>query len=135
MRTNRRLLALAIAVGGLACPALAACSSASTSASSPPPGATGSTCGTTRTSANVPVTIKVTKGSVNCGTIMSVESGYAKLVRTGKVPGNGSAPVRVSGWTCQGYATPQSLRTGNTSECHTGTAEVVAVLELPASDA
>jgi hypothetical protein len=134
VRTNRRLLALAIAAGGLACLSLTACSSAAAHAS-PAAGATGSSCGTTRTGANVPVTIKVTKGSVDCGAVMSVETSYAKLIKTGKVPGNGGgAPVRVSGWTCQGYATPQVLRTGNTSECHTAAAEVVAVLELPASD-
>jgi hypothetical protein len=140
VRTNRRVFALAIAGGGLGCLSLmclmclAACSGAAAHAA-PSPGAAGSTCGRTRTGANVPVVIKVTKGSVDCATVMSVESGYAKLIKTGKVPGNGGgAPVRVSGWTCQGYPTPQVLRTGSTSECHTAAAEVVAVLELPSSD-
>jgi hypothetical protein len=39
----------------------------------------------------------------------------------------------VNGWTCQGYPTPHVLATGAASECHTGSAEVVAVLALPAS--
>lgn len=144
MRTNRYAFELASAGGGLACLSLAcvsltcltACSGAGAHAA-PPPGAAGSTCGSTRTGANVPVVVKVvrvSRGSVDCATVMSVESGYAKLIESGKVPGNGGgAPVRVGGWTCQGYATPRVLRTGNTSECHTATAEVVAVLKLPSS--
>jgi hypothetical protein len=111
---------------------LAACSAAAHT--TPPPGATGTTCGTTRTGANVPVVIKVTKGSVTCATVMRIESGYAAAIRDGQLTGNGGgAPVKVSGWTCQGYPTPEVLRTGNASECHTATAEVVAVVELPSS--
>jgi hypothetical protein len=44
------------------------------------PGTVGSTCGTTRTGANVAVVIKVTtitKGTVKCGTAMDVENAYA----------------------------------------------------------
>lgn len=104
---------------------LAACSSASAA------GATGSSCGTTRTDANVPVVIKVAKGSVDCSTVMRVEQGYATKIRDGDVKGNGGgAPVAVDGWTCQGFPTPQVLRTGNASECHTAGAEVVAVLVI-----
>ena len=128
--TIRRLAALAAA--GASLTGVAACSASAHTA--PPPGATGSTCGTTRTGANVPVVIKVTKGTVNCATVMRVESGYAALIKNGRLPGNGGgAPVKVSGWTCQGYPTPQVLRTGNASECHTASAEVVAVVELPSS--
>ena len=45
------------------------------------------------------------------------------------------APVTVDGWTCDAYPTPQVLRTGDASECHTASAEVVAVLSLPSSSA
>ena len=127
--TIQRLVALAAAGASLA--GVTACSA---SAHSTPPGTTGSTCGTTRTGANVPVVIKVTKGSVSCADVMRVESGYAAVIKDGKVPGNGGgAPVRVSGWICQGYPTPKVLQTGNASECHTASAEVVAVVELSTS--
>jgi hypothetical protein len=125
-RTARRW-ATAVTVGcGLL--GLAACSSA------PAPGSTGTSCGTTRTGANVPVVIKVAKGTVDCPTAMRVEQSYATLLKAGDIRGNGGgAPVAVNGWTCQGYPTPQVLRTGAASECHTATAEVVAVLALPST--
>jgi hypothetical protein len=127
--TIRRLVALAAAGASLA--GVAACSASAHSAA---PGSTGTTCGTTRTGANVPVVIKVAKGSVSCAAVMRVESGYAAVIKDGKLTGNGGgAPVQVSGWTCQGYPTPEVLRTGNASECHTASAEVVAVVELPSS--
>src|ERR1700727_1844532 len=79
----------------------------------------GATCGTTRTAANVPVVIKVARGTVACGTAIHIEDEYAAKIRAGQVQGNGGgAPVTVSGWTCQGYATPEGLDTGNASECH-----------------
>ena len=94
----------------------------------------GGSCGTMRTAANVLVTIKVTKGAVDCSAALGVERGYAAMIAKGDVPGNGGgAPVPVNGWTCQGYPTPQVLRTGDASACHTAYAEVVAVLALPAS--
>lgn len=117
-----------MAAGGCLALGLAACSSAPASA------AAGASCGAARTGANVPVVIKVAKGTVDCGTVMSVEQSYAALISAGDVRGNGGgAPVTVNGWTCQGYPTPQVLRTGNASECHTSSAEVVAVLALPAT--
>jgi hypothetical protein len=70
---------------------LAGCSSASSA------GATGTSCGRTRTGVNVPVAIMVARG-----------------------------PARA-------YPTPQVLRTGDASECHTASAEVVAVLSLPSA--
>jgi hypothetical protein len=92
----------------------------------------GASCGTTRTAANVPVVIKVTKGIVNCGTALQVENEYAARIRAGQVHGNGGgAPVTVSGWTCQGYPTPEVLSTGDASQCHTATAAIVAVLPVP----
>ncbi len=82
----------------------------------------------------MPVRIKVTKGTVDCATVLSVERAYAALLAGGQVQGNGGgAPVTVDGWVCQGYATPTTLRTGNASECHTASAEVVAVLSSPAA--
>jgi hypothetical protein len=92
----------------------------------------GATCGTTRTAANVPVIIKVTKGTVNCGMALRVENSYAAMIRAGQVRGNGGgAPVTVSGWTCQGYPTPEVLSTGNASQCHTSSAAIIAVLPVP----
>ena len=123
-RTARRWAA-AVTVVGCGLLGLAACSSA------PAPGSTGTSCGTTRTGANVPVVIKVNKGTVDCPTAMRVEQSYAMLLKEGDIRGNGGgAPVAVNGWTCQGYPTPEVLRTGAASECHTATAEVVAVLAL-----
>jgi hypothetical protein len=90
------------------------------------------TCGTAYTAVNVPVIIKVAKGTVDCGTAMHVENEYAVKVRNGQVQGNGGgAPVTVSGWTCQGYATPEVLSTGNASQCHTSSAAILAVLAVP----
>ena len=92
----------------------------------------GASCGTTRTAANVPVIIKVAKGTVNCGTALRVENEYAARIRAAQVQGNGGgAPTTVSGWTCQGYPTPEVLSTGNASQCHTGSAAIVAVLAVP----
>jgi hypothetical protein len=110
---------------------LAGCSSAKATPGSGAVGA-GATCGTTRTAADVPVVIKVTKGTVVCGTAMQIEDEYAAKIRSGQVQGNGGgAPVTVSGWTCQGYATPEVLSTGNASQCHTGSAAILAVLPVP----
>jgi len=110
---------------------LAGCSSTKATPGSGAVGA-GATCGTTRTAANVPVVIKVTKGTVVCGTVMHVEDEYAAKIRAGQVQGNGGgSPVTVSGWTCQGYATPEVLSTGNASQCHTSSAAILAVLPVP----
>jgi hypothetical protein len=102
----------------------AGCSSAHSSVA-----AAGTICGSTRTAVDVPVLIKVAKGTVNCGVAMRVENEYAAKVRNGQVPGNGGgAPVGVSGWTCQGYSTPELLSTGIASQCRTGSAATIAVL-------
>ncbi len=103
--------------------------------SSPPAtgatGATGTTCGQTRTAVNVPVVIMVARGTVDCATALRVEAGYAAAIRAGDLQGNGGgAPVAVDGWTCESAPTQAVLRTGNASECHTASAEVVAVLSL-----
>jgi hypothetical protein len=104
---------------------LASCSSGAA------PGATGTTCGHTRTAVNVPVVIMVARGTVDCATALQVEAGYAATIESGELQGNGGgAPVAVDGWTCESYPTQEVLRTGDASECHTANAEVVAVLSL-----
>ena len=106
---------------------LAGCASGAAAGAGP-----GTSCGTTRTAANVPVIVKVAKGTVNCGTALQVENEYAAKIKAGQVQGNGGgAPVAVSGWTCQGYPTPEVLSTGNASQCHTSSAAIVAVLPVP----
>jgi hypothetical protein len=132
----------------LAASLAAGCSAASGASSSPGPGPgaavsnaptpqptpPGKACGNTRTGAGVPVIVKVTKGDVDCATAMRIEESYAALVKHGALQGNGGgAPLSVSGWTCQGYPTPQVLATGAASECHTVSTELVAVLALPAT--
>jgi len=105
--------------------AVAGCSSG------PTPGATGTTCGHTRTAVNVPVVITVARGTANCAAALRVEAGYAAAIKSGDLRGNGGgAPVAVDGWTCESYPTAQVLRTGDASECHTASTEVVAVLSL-----
>ncbi len=131
----RRWAAAAVlaCVGAAAAAGLAGCSSPipATRASA---GAAGTSCGKTRTGVGVPVVIMVAKGSVNCATALGVEQGYAAAIRSGGLRGNGGgAPVTVDGWTCEAYPTAQVLRTGDASECHTASAEVVAVLSLPSA--
>ena len=115
-----------VALCGFGICLLAGCSSGQATAG---PGAT---CGNTHTAAGVPVVIKVAKGSVNCQTALRVENEYAAKVREGQVRGNGGgAPVAVSGWTCQGFNTPEVLTTGNASQCHSGGTTILAVLPVP----
>jgi hypothetical protein len=118
-----RAVALGLGVG-----VLAACGPSGGSGAA----SANATCGTTKTGANVPVIIKVDQGSVSCKTAMRIENSYAAAVRAGDVVGNGGgAPVKVSGWTCQGFATPEVLRTGQTSACKADGAEVLAILPMP----
>ncbi len=89
-------------------------------------------CGTARTAANTPVEVEIERGQVPCSTALSVERAYAKAILEGKAPGNGGGgPVPVSGWTCQGFPTPQLLKTGQTSKCVKGTNLIMAVLASP----
>jgi hypothetical protein len=121
-RTARMAGWLALLAGGAGL--LAGCGSAPAAGAGP-----GTNCGTTRTAADVTVIIKVTKGTVDCGTALRVENEYAAKIRAGQVLGTGGgAPVAVSGWTCQGYPTPEALSTGTASQCHTSRAAIVAVL-------
>ena len=123
----RGVVAVVAGFAGLAAACLAGCSSG-------PASNAGTTCGTTRTGGGVPVQVKIAKGDVDCDTAMRVENKYAAMVRDGQVPGNGGgAPVTVDGWICQGYLTPEILRTGDASQCHTSSAEILAVLPAPSS--
>jgi hypothetical protein len=103
-----------------------------------PAGTTGGTgtatpCGMTRTAANVPVNIQVARGQVSCATAMTVERDYARYIAAGKAPGNGGGgPVRILGWTCQGFPTPVVLKTGQASKCVQGGVEILAILPAPA---
>jgi hypothetical protein len=125
------LIAAAIAVAG--------CGAAGSSPSSTPAPTHVRTdkavtsCGTTKTAANVPVRIEVQRGPATCNAAMSIERKYASAILAGRAPGNGGGgPVKVGGWTCQGFATPVVLRTGNASKCVMGTAEILAILPAPA---
>ena len=121
------ILGSVAACGGL----MAACSSGT---AGPGLASTGTTCGSTHTAAGVPVVIKVARGSVSCQTAIGVENAYAARIKTGQVRGNGGgAPVTVSGWTCQGYSTPEVLSTGNASRCRNGGTTILAVLAVPSA--
>jgi hypothetical protein len=130
VRGPRALGAAALLAGGAVL--LVSCSSGGPGAGSSGASRSGVTCGTTRTAADVPVIIKVVKGTVSCATALQIENEYAAMIRDGQVAGNGGgAPVAISGWTCQGYNTPDLLRTGDASQCHTSTATILAVLPVP----
>jgi hypothetical protein len=89
-------------------------------------------CGTTKTAANVPVNIQIARGQVPCSVALAIERAYAKAILSGEVPGTGGgAPVHVQGWTCQGFATPVVLRTGQASKCVNGAKEILAILPNP----
>jgi hypothetical protein len=91
-------------------------------------------CGTTRTSAGVPVEIEIEHGPVACPAALAVERAYARALASGKVPGNGGgAPVKIRGWVCRGFATPEVLATGHASTCRKGAAQILAVLKPPAT--
>jgi hypothetical protein len=96
-------------------------------------GDAGKQCGTSRSAANVPVTVEVDRGLVSCSTAMSVEHDYAKAIDDGKAPGNGGGgPVPINGWTCSGFPTPQVLKTGDASKCVKGGTEILAIVPTSA---
>jgi hypothetical protein len=102
-------------------------------AAAKPKAAVPENCGTGRTAANVPIEIEVDRGQLACSVAMSVEKSYATAIIEGKVPGNGGgAPVVVDGWTCQGFPTPELLKTGEASKCARDGMEILAVLKTPA---
>jgi hypothetical protein len=91
-------------------------------------------CGTTRTSAGAQVEIEIEHGPVQCRAALAVERAYARALASGKVPGNGGgAPVKIRGWVCKGFATPEVLATGRASTCRKGAAQILAVLKLSAT--
>ncbi len=129
------------ALAGLVVAALAAagCGSAGAHPASTPPASrvaadkAVTSCGTTRTAANVPVRIHVQHGQPGCKTAMNIERDYARAMAAGREPGNGGGgPVQVHGWTCEGFTTPVVLRTGNASRCVKGAATILAILPAPA---
>jgi hypothetical protein len=100
---------------------------AHSSHSSPP--AYVASCGTAKSAADVPVQVKIARGHASCGTAKTVEAAYATAIRSGRAPGNGGGgPVRVDGWTCQGFATPVVLRTGKASKCVKDGDEILEIL-------
>jgi hypothetical protein len=110
---------------------------ASTSAAqSPLPAATGHRCGRGKTAADVPILVEVGQGPVGCPTAMKIERDYASALASGRAPGNGGGgPLSIEGWVCQGFNTPQILRTGDTSKCSKGPSEILAVLAMPSGSA
>jgi hypothetical protein len=90
-------------------------------------------CGTTKTAANVPIHVEVTSGHISCASALTIERKYAQAIRAGLAPGNGGGgPVKVNGWTCQGYATPVVLHTGKASKCVKDGTEILAILPTTA---
>ena len=86
-------------------------------------------CGTAKTAADVPVQVKIARGHATCGTAKAVEAAYATAIRSGQAPGNGGGgPVKVNGWTCQGFATPVVLHTGKASKCVKDGDEILEIL-------
>jgi hypothetical protein len=127
----RRAAFAAFAVGLLAL--AAGCGSPGSSSPKAGSPTEGTPCGMTRTAANVPVHIQIARGQVPCTTALTVERDYAKVVASGKAPGNGGGgPVHVLGWTCQGFPTPVVLKTGQASKCVQGGVEILAILPAPA---
>jgi len=87
-------------------------------------------CGTGHTAANVPVEIEVNRGQVSCAAAMTVERDYAAAIVAGKAPGNGGGgPITVNGWQCQGFPTPELLKTGDVSKCSKDSVEIIAILK------
>ena len=135
-RVGRRILPRATTVALTALAVLLAAGCSHLSSPSGPGGKATKTalmsCGRSKSAADVPVDIEIARGSVPCGTALSIEQQYAVAIRSGKAPGNGGGgPVRVSGWTCEGFATPVVLKTGKASRCVKDGEEILAVLPLP----
>lgn len=89
-------------------------------------------CGQGKTAADVPVNVQVDRGHTSCATALAVMNAYARAVQQGLAPGNGGGgPVKVQGWTCQGFDTPTVLKTGDASKCDKAGSEILAVLPSP----
>ena len=134
------VLALAVLTGcvltGCGAGGTAKQTASTSTAQSPVPAAAGHRCGTGKTAADVPVLVEVGQGPVGCPTAMKIERDYASALASGRAPGNGGGgPVTIKGWVCQGFNTPQILRTGATSKCSKGPSEILAVLAMPSGSA
>jgi len=117
------VLAVGAALGGMM--VLAGCGNAG-----PKAAATPHNCGASRTAANVPVEVEIRTGTVACSVAMTIEKSYAQAIVDGKAPGNGGGgPVSVQGWTCQGFPTPELLKTGDASKCAKGGEEILEILK------
>ncbi len=126
------LVRRSLALGALACVLASAMTLAGCATGPKSTASTIQNCGASRTAANVPVEIEVYRGEVACSVALAVEARYAKAIADGLAPGNGGGgPVSVDGWTCQGLATPQLLKTGETSKCAKGGHEIIAILKTP----
>ena len=87
-------------------------------------------CGNTKTAANVPVQVEIYRGTVSCAAAMTIEKSYAEAIVSGHAPGNGGGgPVTVSGWTCQGFPTPELLKNGDVSKCTKKGVEIIEILK------
>jgi hypothetical protein len=118
-------IAAAALLGGVV---LAGCGGGAT----PHTAASPQACGTGRTAANVPVEVEIDRGQVSCTVALSVEKGYAAAIVAGRAPGNGGGgPVTVDGWKCQGFATPELLKTGDVSKCGKDGMQILAILKSP----
>ena len=98
----------------------------------PKAAASAQACGTGKTAANVPIEIEVDHGQVSCSVALSVEKDYAAAIVAGQAPGNGGGgPVTVNGWKCQGFPTPELLKTGDVSKCGKDGIQILAILKPP----
>ena len=112
----------------LAAAAIAGCGAGATPKAAP----SAQACGAGRTAANVPIEIEVNHGQVSCSVALAVEKDYAAAIVAGQAPGNGGGgPVTVSGWKCQGFATPELLKTGDVSKCGKDGMQILAILKSP----
>ena len=117
-------IAIAALLGGVA---VAGCGGGAPRAAASP-----QACGTGRTAANVPVEIEIDRGQASCAVALSVERAYAAAIVAGRAPGNGGGgPVTVNGWQCQGFPTPELLKTGDVSKCGKDGTQILAVLSSP----
>lgn len=129
-----------VALGGLLLALAAGCSGSTQAAgvnasASPAAAPAGRDCGTAYSPAHVPVIIQASDG-VDCSLALQIQRRYSKKLDAGEAPGNGGGgPVPVDGWICEGYPTPQVLRTGRASECHKGSLRFFAVLPAPSASA
>jgi len=91
-------------------------------------------CGTAKTAAEVPVKVVIAKGNIACSAAKSIVLAYARAIRSGDAPGNGGGgPVKINGWTCQGFTTPEVLETGKAAKCLRNGVEILEILPSPPS--